>query len=87
VVVEYDGRQHAEDPRQYDSDIFRREELDRSGWRLVVVTAKGIFRSPGTTLAHVRDALRDRGARGLPTSFRDEWRQHFPLQQPLRRSA
>jgi hypothetical protein len=87
VVVEYDGRQHAEDPRQYDSDIFRREELDRAGWRMVVVTAKGIFQTPEQTLIRVREALRDHGARGLATSLDDEWRSHFTVQEPLRRSA
>jgi hypothetical protein len=87
VVVEYDGRQHAEDPRQYDSDILRREGLDRAGWRMVVVTAKGIFQTPEQTLTRVRAALRDHGARGLATSFDDEWRSHFLVQEPLRRSA
>jgi very-short-patch-repair endonuclease len=32
VIVEYDGRQHAESPAQYDRDIYRREELDNAGW-------------------------------------------------------
>lgn len=87
VIVEYDGRQHAEDPEQYDRDIHRREELDRTGWRVVVVTAQGIYRRPEQTLRRVRDALRDRGATGLPTRFDDAWRAHFVTHQPVQRST
>lgn len=78
LIVEYDGRQHAESPEQYDWDIDRREQLDRDGWRLVVVTAKGIYREPERTLRRVRDALAERGARDLPRRLDDAWRQHFP---------
>lgn len=87
LIVEYDGRQHAEDPDQYTSDIYRREQLDDWGWRIVVVTAKGIFRRPEETLQRVRDALRARGAAGIPHQLDDGWRHHFPVQQPVRRSA
>jgi hypothetical protein len=36
LIIEYDGRQHAEDTQQWLTDIFRREELDqmRCDWRL-----------------------------------------------------
>lgn len=86
LVVEYDGRQHAEDPDQYDSDIYRREELDINRWRIVVITAKGIFQRPEETLARVTAALRARGARGLPPHLDDAWRAHFPVQVPVRRT-
>ncbi len=78
VVVEYDGRQHAEDPTQYDHDRDRREELDEQGWRLVVVTSEGIYRDPERTLLRVRSALRAQGARDVPAHFRRGWRAHFP---------
>lgn len=29
LIIEYDGRKHAEDARQWLTDIFRREELDQ----------------------------------------------------------
>lgn len=87
LIVEYDGRQHAEDPDQYDSDLYRREFLDERRWRIVVVTAKGIYQRPEETLARVRRALRDCGAKGLPARFDDQWRAHFPAQRPVRRSA
>lgn len=88
LIVEYDGRQHAEDPDQYDdSDIVRREYLDEQRWRIIVVTAKGIYQRPEETLLRVRKALRDCGAKGLPSRFDDDWRVHFPTQRPVRRSA
>jgi len=78
TLLEYDGRQHAEDPKQWRSDIYRREELDRMGWRLIVVTSDGIFREPGRTLERILIALQDAGATKLPKQFRPEWEHHFP---------
>jgi hypothetical protein len=53
LIVEYDGRQHAEDTEQWLTDIFRREELDQIRWRLVIVTSEGIYREPLRTLERV----------------------------------
>lgn len=78
VIVEYDGRQHAADAAQYNHDIYRREELDDGRWRIVVVTAEGIYVHPEETLLRVRKVLRSRGMTGLPTRFRPAWRRHFP---------
>ena len=78
VVVEYDGRQHAEDDEQWDHDIDRRERLDQRGYRLVVVRSKGIYVDPGRTLRRVRTALRERGCQTLPRRFNPEWRRYFP---------
>jgi len=78
LVIEYDGRQHAEDDRQWGRDIDRREELDGDGWQLIVIQAKGIYVEPHRTLVRIADAMRARGARNVPTRFRDEWRSHFP---------
>jgi hypothetical protein len=78
LIVEYDGRQHANDTQQWLTDIFRREELDRMHWRLVVVTAEGIYADPLQTLVRVREALLERGAKNLRRSFKAEWRVHFP---------
>jgi Protein of unknown function (DUF559) len=78
LIVEYDGRQHAEDERQWLTDIFRREELDQLRWRLIVVTSRGIYRDPQQTLERVRDALIERGAVGVRSRFKPEWRLHFP---------
>jgi hypothetical protein len=78
LIIEYDGRQHAEDAQQWLTDIFRREELDRIRWRLVIVTSEGIFHQPLLTLGRVRDALRACGAIGIRRTFKPEWRLHFP---------
>lgn len=78
LVVEYDGHQHYDDPAQRERDVLRREELDRRGIRMVVVMANDIFRHPLQTLQRIRAALVDCGARGLRTTFREEWRSHFP---------
>ena len=77
LIVEYDGRQHADSPHQWERDIYRREELDRMDYRLLIVTSRGVFNEPHRTLERVRDALRERGVR-LPTRFKNEWRRHFP---------
>jgi len=78
VIVEYDGRQHAESPEQYDRDIDRREEIDGLKWRVVVVTAPGIYKDPERTLHRVRDVLRERGLPAVPRRFDETWRTHFP---------
>jgi very-short-patch-repair endonuclease len=78
LIIEYDGRQHAEDSRQWLTDIFRREELDQMRWRLVIVTSEGIYSEPLRTLERVRDALLECGAIGIRRTFKPEWRLHFP---------
>lgn len=78
LVVEYDGHQHYDDAQQRRRDVLRREELDRRGIRLIVVMSDDIYNEPLATLDRIRTALIDRGAKGLRTTFRDEWRQHFP---------
>jgi len=77
LIVEYDGRQHAEDIEQWNSDLERREEFDDGHWRILVVTAKGIYREPERTLQRVRKALIARGHQGVPRRLSDDWRIHF----------
>ena len=78
LIIEYDGRQHADDTGQWRTDILRREELDRMRWRLIVVISDGIYVNPLQTLLRVRAALVECGATGLRRSFKPEWRVHFP---------
>ena len=78
LIVEYDGRQHVEIKQNWDSDLGRREELDDTGWRILVVTSRGIYRDPGETVTRVHRALRKQGWRGLPTRTSDAWRPFFP---------
>ncbi|HEY5847931.1 MAG TPA: DUF559 domain-containing protein [Microlunatus sp.] len=76
LIIEYDGEQHG-DLDHRDSDIHRREELERLGYTLVQVTSRGIYRDPARTLRRVADALREAGGH-VPGRWRPEWRQHFP---------
>lgn len=77
VAVEYDGRQHAENTQQWRRDVDRREELDRMGWRIIVVTSEGIFKEPARTVARVFEVLRERGQAGLPKRAGDAWRAYL----------
>lgn len=79
LIVEYDGRHHVEVRKSWTSDLTRREEFDEAGWRIVVVTAEGIYQDPARTVARVHKALRSRGWRGLPARPGDAWRRHFPV--------
>lgn len=78
LVIEYDGRQHAENDAQWDHDLERREYLDGESWRLIVIRSKGIYVEPDRTLERISGAMKAQGARNAPTRFRPEWRRHFP---------
>lgn len=78
AIVEYDGRQHIEREENWESDLDRREAIDDDEWRILVVTAKGIYRHPGRTVDRVHRLLRRRGMPGVPRRPDDQWRLHFP---------
>jgi very-short-patch-repair endonuclease len=77
LIIEYDGRQHAENSGQWRRDLARREELDRLGWRLIVVTSDDLHNAPEAVLNRVREALIDRGAVGIRRRFKTEWMRYF----------
>jgi hypothetical protein len=77
IIVEYNGRHHFDDPRQYVDDLARREELDEDDWRLVVVVSDGIYKTPEQTIMRVARVLRSRGVR--VGSLAADWRAHFPV--------
>ncbi len=76
LMIEYEGRQHAEDARQWRWDIERREEFDEAGYRVLLVTAEGIYQEPGRTLHRVRRQLILRGMPDVPM-IDERWREHF----------
>ena len=78
VIVEYDGRHHVERVEQWEADLARREAIDDSEWRILVIVSSGIYKSPGSTVQRVHDLLRRRGLVGLPAQPREDWRPHFP---------
>lgn len=81
VAIEYDGRQHAEDQRQWAHDIGRREWLDGQGWRLVVMRSVDIFGDPWATVLRIGKVLAERGyERELCPSPPPAFSRHFPAQ-------
>ena len=78
LIIEYDGRQHAEDTRQWNRDLERREVFDDTEWKILVVTAEGIYQQPERTLARVRKALVNRGCPNVPRQLSEDWRPFFP---------
>lgn len=76
VIVEYDGLHHFQDRAQRDRDIKRREALEALGWRVIVITAEGMWR-PLEVVWRVYRALRDRGYDGPPPVFNDMWNRWF----------
>jgi hypothetical protein len=66
IAIEYDGRHHLEDIRQWQNDIRRRENLEREGWLVRVITANDLYRSPETVVARIFEDLRARNHPNLP---------------------
>jgi very-short-patch-repair endonuclease len=77
LIIEYDGRQHAEDSDQWLHDLRRREALDRMGWRVIVITRQDYYQAPEEVLIRVRDALIERGMVGVRRRFKPEWARHI----------
>jgi len=78
VIVEYDGRHHIERVDQWEADLGRREAIDDDGWRVLVVTARGIYVEPDRTVDRVFTLLRSRRLPGLGPRPTDAWRPHYP---------
>lgn len=56
VIVEYDGRQHRTDLRQYRIDVERLERFMDAGWRVIRVDER-VFDDPSSFLASLDRAL------------------------------
>ena len=78
AIIEYDGRHHIEREEQWEDDLERREAIDDDEWRILVVTAKGIYNRPEQTVLRVWRLLKARRLPGVPRQLSDEWRAHFP---------
>jgi very-short-patch-repair endonuclease len=77
LIVEYDGRQHAEDTGQWNHDLTRREWLDDHGWKLIVVTARDFYSHPRRVIDRVRRGLCERGRRIPASALSEDWRPYF----------
>jgi len=78
LAVEYNGKVHVLTPEDWEADLERRDAVDDSDWRLLVVISSGIFARPHETVRRVHRALLARGLAGVPARLSDEWRAHFP---------
>ena len=61
VAIEYDGIHHLTDRQQMLDDVARREELERLGWRVLVLYADDVLRRWPATTGRVLQAFADRG--------------------------
>lgn len=43
IAIEYDGRHHFDDRRQWENDIARRHNLEDEGWVVRIATARDVF--------------------------------------------
>lgn len=77
LIIEYDGRHHTDVRANWLKDIKRREALERDGWRLIIVTAEGLYDDPLETLQRIRRALTDRGCRLRSRRIPAEWHRIF----------
>jgi very-short-patch-repair endonuclease len=78
LALEYDGKHHAESAEQWEHDIGRRDDMAQDDWRLITVTAKGIYTDPHGTLKRIHRALLKAGLPGVPARLSNDWRAHFP---------
>jgi very-short-patch-repair endonuclease len=46
IAIEYDGRHHFTDARQWENDIARRHNLEDEAWAVRVVTARDVLVQP-----------------------------------------
>ena len=83
LIIEYDGRQHATDTRQWSGDIVRREELEAQGWTMIIVTADALFNRPTDTLRRITDALNGRRCPGMPRRTAPAWHRFFQDRERL----
>ena len=77
LIVEYDGRQHAYDDKQWAHDLERREVLDGLGWRVIVVRGADMYADPERVVDRLRAALAERGVTGLPKRLPPRWSRFF----------
>lgn len=73
LSVEYEGRHHLRDPRQWARDLARYDDLRVHGWDYVQVTAE-MLRQPKAMVMLVHRRLVARGYRGPGPSFGPAWR-------------
>lgn len=76
VLVEYDGRQHADDTYQWNRDLDRLEGFADHDWLVERVTNRRL-RDPRRVVLRVYELLRRRGYTGPPPRFDERWCRLF----------
>lgn len=76
LIVEYDGDQHAVDPRQRARDLERREAIENMGFRILVVQKHQFYDRPDQVLERIARARVDRGAGRETCRVRSTWRNY-----------
>ncbi|MDQ3157240.1 MAG: hypothetical protein M3Q98_11025, partial [Actinomycetota bacterium] len=76
LVIEYEGRQHAKDPAQFNKDIGRYAAVRDGGYEYVQVTQEMLHR-PRTLVMRVHSKLVERGYTGPAPVFAGRWRSLF----------
>ncbi|WP_157805091.1 hypothetical protein [Mumia flava] len=76
LVVEYEGRQHASDDEQFNSDISRYGRFRRNRVQYVQIT-NAMLRQPRAVVRHVYDELVAQGYAGPAPEFGARWRSLF----------
>ena len=77
LIIEYDGKHHLLDQKQWTRDLKRREWLDARGWRIIVINGDAFYDDPLETLQRIRDALAERGQTRLPLRPPVTWKRQF----------
>ncbi|UPK76772.1 DUF559 domain-containing protein [Nocardioidaceae bacterium SCSIO 66511] len=76
LVVEYDGRQHAEDTAQWNLDLDRVQGFDDAGWRFYRVTNQRL-RAPRDVVRRAYGLLIEGGYTGPEPVFNSQWSRLF----------
>jgi len=62
IAIQYEGKHHRRETRQYESDIMGDEVLSNLGWVIIKITAADVFVRPQVTVERVRRHLIERAA-------------------------
>jgi hypothetical protein len=84
LLVEYDGRQHAETASQWNRDLDRHDALTAAGWVCYRVTAARLQR-PREVVRVVHQSLVRAGCRIAPPVFSPQWTALFEATSVARR--
>lgn len=76
LALEYEGRQHALDTRQFQVDIVRYARLREAGYEYVQIT-QPMLNSPRALVTHIHQVLVRRGYGGPPPRFGRAWHALF----------